>query len=54
MRQIWLIGVVLAGCGLMAWLGRVGIDMGQFAEGMSFMGMSRVIYRSNEASKSYW
>jgi len=32
------------GCGLTVWLGRVGIDMGRFAEGMSFMGMSRVIY----------
>ncbi len=35
---------LLVGWSLMAWLGRVGIDLGQFAEGMSFMGMSRVIY----------
>jgi putative ABC transport system permease protein len=38
-----LIGLAV-GCGLTAWFGRVGIDMGQFSEGMSFMGMSRVIY----------
>lgn len=59
MGQVQVVGVVVVeavcvaavatglglgvGCGLTAWFGHTGIDMGGFAEGMQFMGMSRVI-----------
>ena len=34
----------LAGWGLVAWLGRVGIDLSAMAEGIDYMGMDRVLY----------
>ena len=33
-----------AGCGIVAWLGQVGIDLTAMAEGIDYMGFDRVLY----------
>jgi ABC-type lipoprotein release transport system permease subunit len=32
------------GCGIVSWLGHIGIDLTSMAEAMAYMGMSRVVY----------
>ena len=34
----------LVGCGIIAWFGARGIDLSSMAEGLAYMGVSRVIY----------